>query len=467
MNYRSVKFSSVVEHKKLKSNFYLSKGLIYKEKIESKKYDELSILVDQLSNIGINKRYYVEDKSYGVPFVSNSSLSTYSPLSSCKYVSKILCNKPDKAIVAGMTLISAVGTIGMTAYAGRELQGAMTPIGNLIRVKPKKYSGFIYAFFRSKVGQDLLNQVGSGSVQTYLDPTTCGKIPIPRLEEHLKFEIHSLIEECSILRTEANKILSELGNEFLQLLNINKEQIKKLNHPRESICAKSFVVSRKELDPISIRSRGYSARYKEILSVFEKHNPSSLLDLLVNEPRKGGRYRRVEVSKDSNNAIELLNQGDIHDFMPEGKTISKKYIDDLEEQTSKKNSILIPGVGTLGENEVFGRPVFVKGYLENKVLSEHLVRITPDINKVHPGYLFVVLSSPLFFRILRSIVYGTNLLYFIIPFLNKAPIPRFSHEIENNLGERVYEAQEKLTIALKKEKQAIALIEKEIELWLE
>ena len=127
--------------------------------------------------------------------------------------------------------------------------------------------------------------------------------------------------------------------------------------------------------------------------------------------------------------------------------------------------IIVPAVGTLGENEIFSRPLFVHGYLEGKVLSEHLLRIMPDGKKIDPGYLFTVLKSKLFFRIFRSLVYGTNLLYYILPLLERIPIPRLAKDVEAEVGLKVRQAYEKLTAAIDRESKAIILIEQEIESW--
>lgn len=465
MNSRIVNSESIFEHKKLKSNYYLSKGLVYKELIEKNSFDRLKDKVSQISNIGVNKRYYVDNKEYGVPFFSNTDLGSSNPIENCKYVSKKLCYNRDRIIEQGMTLVSAVGTIGLVAYATKEIEGAMTPIGNLIRLKSKKNPGFLYAFLKSEIGQGLINQLGSGNVQTYLDPTTFGQIPVPNFKSSKEQEIHNLIEEASNLRVEANKLLREADELFTKSLNINSKEFELLIQPVESKVSSSFVVPLSEINSISIRSRTYSERLKRIREIFNNTKNEKLVGLLEYPPVKGGRYKRVEVNPSSENAIELLNQGDIHSISPKGKIISKKHIDSIERQTAQKNMIIVPGVGTLGETEIFGKPLFVSGYLEDKVLSEHLVRIMPNQLKIPPGYLFTVLKSKLFFRVFRSLVYGTNLLYFILPILEEFPIPRLDKEVEENINKNVDLAYTNLSNAILKENQAIDLVEKEIESW--
>ncbi|MBC8645346.1 hypothetical protein H9W95_18915 [Flavobacterium lindanitolerans] len=93
------------------------------------------------------------------------------------------------------------------------------------------------------------------------------------------------------------------------------------------------------------------------------------------------------------------------------------------------------------------------------------MRFIPNEEKIMAGYLFAVLNSPLWFRLFRNSVYGTNLLGFIVPLINELPVPRFSNEEEENIDVLVKTAYDNLTLANSKENQAIALIEKEIDLW--
>lgn len=463
---RKVNYSTIKKHGKLKSNFYLSPGLIYEELLLKKDHIKLSNATSLLSNIGVNKRIYTEPE-YGIPFVSNSDLTSSNPLKSCKYVSKKFCNLPHRVIKEGMTLVSAIGTIGLVAYASKELNGALTPIGNLIKLysNKEKYNGFLYAFLKSHVGNSIIQKLVSGSVQSYIDPTTFGNIPIPIFPKEKQHEIHQLIVEAANLHVESNMLLEEADSKLISLLDINESEFKKLTSPKEASISSSFKVSRRDISSLTIRSRGYSKRLELIENVLKKGDYNNLEDLLTKPIAKGGRYKRVEVSPDSVNAIELLNQGDIFNYNPKGRTISKKYIDNLDNQTTRRNMILIPAVGTLGENEIFGRPIMSRGYLEGKVISEHLLRIVPDESLVNAGYLYVVLKSKLWFRILRSIVYGTNLLYFILPMMNKMPIPRFNVDDENYIGNNAKSAFDKRTEALKKENAAINLIEEEIAPW--
>lgn len=416
-------------------------------------------------NPPIFKRQFCQNTNKAIPYCQSSDVNNAIEGSDV-YINKAQALKVGSVVSDKDILVTGFGTIGSTRLVN-ELSNGISYANNVCRIRVKDNSkyGFIYAFMTSKYGRSQLNKNASGSVVRYIEAPGIKKTLIPIFSESKQEEIHKLVQEASVLRVEANKLLREADTLFLRNLNIDQDLLSQLTHPSESATTLSFKVARSQINSLSIRSRTYSERLKIIRSSFQSLPYTKLIDLLEYPAVKGGRYKRVEVSLDSINAVELLNQGDLHDLKPKGKIISKKYIDNIENQTAVKNMIIVPAVGTLGENEIFSKPLFVYGYLEGKVLSEHLLRIMPDSEKIAPGYLFTVLKSKLFFRVFRSLVYGTNLLYYILPLLHEFPIPRLSEIIESEIDQKVKMAYEKLTIGNTKENKAIAIVEKEIESW--
>ena len=67
------------------ASYHLSDSKKYEIRIESLGYTELSNLCTDIFGGGRAKRYYIADKSKGVPYLSNSDLSKANPLRTCKY----------------------------------------------------------------------------------------------------------------------------------------------------------------------------------------------------------------------------------------------------------------------------------------------------------------------------------------------------------------------------------------------
>jgi type I restriction enzyme S subunit len=463
----TVRVTDIINAMRFDSGFHLSEGTLYLKKLHEMPHEELQNLTSKIFTAGRSKRMYT-DRKFGYPYLSNSDVVKQNPINGCKYNSRKYGFDELSFLKEGMIVTGRVGAIGQTAYITSEFE-ELDAMGsdNMIRIVPKdkNKSGYIYSFLVSKYGNTLLWKLAAGGVQPYITEEMIKDMPIPVFCDDVQHKIHNLIIEASALRTEANKLLRKADQLFISNLNINDELFDKITNSSESATSSSFIVKKSSITSLSIRSRTYSERLKLIKEVFQNGSHESLISLLQYAPVKGGRYKRVEVSEKSINAVELLNQGDLHNLKPKGKIISKKYIDNLDNQTAKKYMIIVPAVGTLGENEIFSRPLFVHGYLEGKVLSEHLLRIMPDRRKIDPGYLFIVLKSDLFFRIFRSIVYGTNLLYYILPLLEEMPIPRLSGSIEKEIGSLVKTAYEKLSLGNIKEFDAINIVENAIESW--
>ena len=453
---------------RIDASFHLSEGRVTRKLLENSPlgYDKLKDITLDIFYGGRNKRTYVENDTVGIPFMGSSDMLK-PDFNSLKFISKKLTkNLNGYLLKEGWVLISRSGTVGNTAYVNKDFENKAAS-EHIIRVVPKgNYkSGYLYSFLSSKFGYSLMTQGMFGAVIQHIEPDYLSSLPIPIMPKAIQQQSHNLIIEAATLRVEANKLFKEADSIFTTALDINHDLFKQITHPSESATAVSFKVKMSQITSLSLRSRTYSERLRLITDIFERVENNKLIDLLEYPPVKGGRYKRVEVNETSPNAVELLNQGDLHVLNPKGKIISKKYIDSLDNQTAKRNMIIVPAVGTLGENEIFSRPLFVHGYLEGKVLSEHLLRIMPDGKKIDPGYLFTVLKSKLFFRIFRSLVYGTNLLYYILPLLERIPIPRLAKDVEAEVGLKVRQAYEKLTAAIDRESKAIILIEQEIESW--
>lgn len=414
---------------------------------------------------GRAKRFYVNDPVKGVPFMGSSDMLK-AEFGSLKYVS----SKRTSDLQASMlgerwTLISRSGTVGNTAFTNQEFIGKAAS-EHVIRVVPdekKILAGYLYAFLASKFGYSLLTQGTFGAVIQHIEPEFVANLPVPLLRADAMATVNQQIIRAGELRAEAAKLLRAAEERLLELLSIDSERYQQLTSHAERDTAQSFSVSSQKITGLTLRARNYSRRLQGIIEELSRHNPSRLVTVLRQEPYYGGRFKRI--ASRSATAVELLSQGDLFLLQPKGLFISTKSAANFDRITARKGTTLIPGAGTLGENEIFGRARFVWGYLEKKLVAEHVVRFEADESKIDSGYLFAVLNSKLWFRIFRSSVYGTSLLGYLIPMLNEMPIPRFSQAEEKAIGANVKAAYERLTEANYLETNAIHTVENHISQW--
>ena len=443
------------------ASFHLSEGQLTilafkKAKIQT---EPLQNVTERIFYGGRSRRIYVMNPENGLPFIKGADIIN-SNFFSLKSISKRhTANLKEYFLEKGWTLITRSGTVGRTAYVNNDfIEKAASD--DIIRVVPKTLpAGFIYAFLSSRPGQGLLAHGTYGAVIQHIEPEHIENIPVPIFPFEKQLEIHNLITQAADLRVDANKLLVDSEELFLRELSINNKNEHLFAHS-EKIMGNIFSVNKCNISTLSLRARNYSPRKQRIIELSKSKKYQKLIDVLECDPFYGARFKRIEAS---NQNVELLSQGDIFDYKPKGRMISTRNIKNFENELVRKGTILIPAQGTLGENEIFGRAKFVWGYLENKLVAGHAMRFIPNPEKIGEGYLYAVLSSRMWLRLLRNSVYGTNLLGFIIPFLNEYPIPRFDNGVEQIIDEKVKDAYNKLTISIDLENQAIQLVEKEIE----
>ena len=125
---------------------------------------------------------------------------------------------------------------------------------------------------------------------------------------------------------------------------------------------------------------------------------------------------------------------------------------------------MIAGVGTLGENETFCRTIFAGEELEGQLVSGEFIRMKTK-KGIPSGYLYAWLSSDYGFRFVRSTQTGTKLCRPIPALLKNIPVPLLEENEMKKIDAMVRKAHTKRFEALKKEDEAISMVENEISSW--
>lgn len=120
---------------------------------------------------------------------------------------------------------------------------------------------------------------------------------------------------------------------------------------------------------------------------------------------------------------EFLTQADIFAAETNGRIIQADLVSDVESRQAKSGQILIAGVGTLGETELYGRAIIADKRLEGKLLSSDVLILEPNLDEDTHAYLYAFLCSRVGVRMVRSTSAGTKLLRPRRDLLRKLPIP--------------------------------------------
>ena len=465
MKCRVINSQEVLLSKRFDGSYHNAEVNIYSSVIERHSSFKLKDYCTEIFTSGRNKRVYTT-KEFGYPFLSNSDVVAADPLASCKYSSKKY-GFDEKAILRkGMILTGRVGAIGQTAFVPGYLE-AYNAMGsdNIIRicVKPEERNGFIYAYLASKIGNLSFWKHATGGVQPFITDAMVGELPIPDFPEAFQKEVDDLIQESARLREEATEVLedaSKLLKHYASLSDLTEadyDYYGPRSYERQVSC---FVKSRKDIDSTTINAFNHSERIKNTKDKITCLT-RPLKDLIINgDVFSSGSFPRIEVKEDK--GIMLINQSDIFDTIIRGKNISKRNV--KLSNLVEYGEVLIAGVGTLGENETFCRCIYANEDLVNQLVSGEFIRMK-TIEEIPSGYLYTWLSSDYGFRFIRNLQTGTKLCRPIPRLLLEIPVPIIESNKMKEIHDIVTDAHTKRYKANCLVKQAIGMIENEIEHW--
>lgn len=452
---------------RIDGSFHLSDGVVLEREIVKHSHKPLIDFCSSIFTSGRSKRVYTK-KEYGYPYLSNSDVVAQNSFDSCNHNSRKYGYDESAFLKEGMVLTGRVGAIGQTAYVTKEFE-EKEAMGsdNIIRIvaKPSEYSGYIYSFLSSKVGNTLLWKLAAGGVQPYITDQMVKNIPVPIFPESKQQEIHNLIVESANLRVEANRLLDQAKSKLLsyaKLPQLTANEYDYFGARSEERKVSCFSKSIKKIDSTTINAFNHSSRIEKTKQQIREFCQTIPLEEVLNDKKifSTGSFPRVEVN--SENGIMLINQKDIFDTIIKGKRISRRKVktDSLVEY----GEVLIAGVGTLGENETFCRVIFANEDLQDQLVSGEFIRMKTN-EKYLSGYLFAWLNSDYGFRLIRNTQTGTKLCRPIPRLFLQIPVPVLKEVQMIEIDQIIKKAHTLYHLANLKENQAISFVEKEIESW--
>ena len=465
MRSRIVNNKSLVSSWRFDGSYHNAEANIYDEMLKCHSTYDLDHYCLDIYTSGRNKRLYTEE-AYGTPFLSNSDVMSANPFLTCKYISQKYGFDDSGLLKEGMILTGRVGAIGQTAFVPKYWEDKKA-IGsdNIIRivVKPEFCCGFIYAYLASKVGCTSFWKHATGGVQPFITDKMVGSLPIPDFPNELQVKIDSLIKKASCLRGDAYSMLVDADHILkheASLSDLSSNYYNFYGPHGASRSVSCYSINIKNIGTTSINAFNHSERIAELRKKI--HNTVPLKDVLIDgDTFSTGSFPRVEVKE--GHGVMLINQSDIFDTIIKGKWISKRKVN-LEDNLVSYGEILVAGVGTLGENETFCRALFANEDLAGQLISGEFIRMKCN-EKIPPGYLYAWLNSDYGFRLIRSTQSGTKLCRPIPSLFLQIPVPLIDRNKMDEIDQTVRTAFTKRHQANNLEKEAIRMVETEIDKW--
>lgn len=448
------------------ASFHMSEGLVVRRMISSSPYDILSIgeVAEQVF-YGIRaKRIYVSKKEYGIPFFSSSDILR-ADLDNIKLASKSLTPGIEQmTLQKGWTLISRSGTIGNCAFANAKHAQKLAS-EDVIRLVPNNIlrGGLVYAYLASKYGHSLLTQGTFGGVIQHIEPAFVESLPIPNFPHDFQEEVDVLIQDSARLREEAIDNLASaeiMLKEKAGLRDLSSDDYDYYGHRSSQRKVSCFTRNIQEIGTTTINAFNHSERIRKLKAKISC--PTILLREALKEGRTYGTSGLPNIEVKPGHGIMLINQKDMFDNIVKGKWISSRGSD--PENVLEYGEILIACDGTLGENELFCRAVYVNEDLKGSYVSSHFLRLKVN-DEMLAGYLFCWLNSDYGFRLIRNTQAGTKLCHPINKLFLDIPIPIIGKDEMQEIDRLVREAHTKRHLANQRELKAISMVEQEIEKW--
>lgn len=458
LKYTSVSLSEVYSNNtRLEASAFNLEAKAAKYKVEHCKYGYVHLwgkdgLVKDAYVRGRFKRIYVE-KGEGIPFYQPSSITEVYPKPT-KYISE----NTDVDIKAlkvkkGMLLMSVSGTIGKCSIVGRTLDDKVFS-HDLLRLTGKNVydTGYIYAYFCTSIGQQMLQTNNYGAVIQHIEPEHLKNIIIPNAPDLIKRKIHNLVVESYDLRDKSNELMDEAEQilfEELQLPPI--EQLKPTYFDKD------------------VDLRNYTTKLSELKLRLDcsYHTPicTTILNLLkknANEIRYCGdsnitkdvalptRFKRTYV--EATHGTKLIGGKQINELSPS----SEKYLahSDIDEELKlKENSILITRSGTIGKTTI------VPKHWTNWIGSDHIIRIIPASDQI-AGYLYCWLSTEYALQLIKRNTFGAVVDEIDTTQVQNIEIPLLKNEMkQKEINDKVLQANDLRYQAYLKEQEALRMME--------
>lgn len=402
------------------------------------------------------KRIYV-DKTEGIPFYQPASITDIYP-QPAKYISKNTdVDLEALKVKKGMLLMTVSGTIGNCSIVGRTLDGVVFS-HDLLRLNGKREydTGYIYAFFNTRIGQQLLQTNNYGAVIQHIEPEHLKNIIIPNAPDLIKKKIHDLVIESYDLRDQSNELIDEAEQILYKELQLPPIEDLKPKYFDKDVNLRNYITKLSQLD-LRLDCSYHTPICNSILELLNE-NAKSVVHCgdsnITKDILLPTRFKRTYV--EAEHGIKLIGGKQINELNPSTeKYLAHSSLDD--ELKLKANSVLITRSGTIG------RTTIVPKHWKEWIGSDHIIRIIPTNDDI-AGYLYCWLSTEYAQQLVKRNTFGAVVDEIDTNQLKNVEIPLLKNESkQKEINDKVIQANELRYQAYLKEQDAVSLMEKVIE----
>lgn len=376
----------------------------------------------------------VVPQEHGTPFLAAGQVFEAQP-SARKFLA--FDKTPDaeaRFVQHGTVLLSCSGTVGRVTVAHHPHDGNLIT-HDLLRVDPtdERRRGWLYAFMRTPVFRSMATSSHYGHMIKHLEPEHVNALPILDIEERLLDEFALSFDAIVQSRDEAGSLVD--GAFALYAGALNAELPAPGNAVTFTQSARTVLRGkRKRLD-----ASHYTPTVRAIVEAMQRS--AKFVEYLPDVTENvwwPGRFKRAF----GPNGTPYVSADELFDLNPPiTKRIYAGLVKNAEDYFVEPGWLLMARSGQVyGLN---GRVLMTSERHREFFVSEDIIRIIPDLERITPGYLHAVLGHPTLGRpLVLSHAYGTSIPHLEPGDLGGLPIPRFDIDVEHAIGERMERAAE-------------------------
>lgn len=400
-------------------------------------------------------RVYVQDPTYGVPFMTASSM-LLADLTSLPRLRKEDAYSPKLRyleIEPGMTLISCSGTIGRTVYARPDMVGVWGS-QDVLKVVPdesKIFPGYLFAFLASRFGAPMVTSGTYGSIIQHLEPRHIADLPVPRLGHLVEGEAHRLVQAAAQLRVNASRLFSGALRRYEEVAGLPRMATKSPYSFSVAIANSSVLAARMDA-PFS------SQYHQEALDAVASstYGGRRLVDFVerVNEPT---RLKRIKIESEEH-GVPFFGTSDLLRIDPQPIYRIPRH-EETAQYIVNEATVLIPRSGQKGG--LIGTAVLPYGDVVGGAVTEDAIRVICK-DGVKAGFIYVALSSESGRRQLKSQAYGSSIPHLGESHIESVLLPALDESLIDEVGEMGAKVAKLRDAAIRAEREAIAIVESAI-----
>lgn len=395
---------------------------------------------------------------FGTPFLAATQVFDFRPLPR-KWLSLNRTSDHEERFVAqGTILLTCSGSVGRATLAHSTTSGALIS-HDLLRLDANENTwwGWIYAYLRAPTVREMMRSAQYGHIIKHLEIHHVNELPILRLRKNLRSTYDQYAKGVIDLRNRAHSLVSAAEKEYSNAVGAL---------PNFSDGASGFAT---RASTMFSAGRRLEANYHNPLAraaeeaVQSSARKIDTLGDLVERVYVPGRFKHIY----GDDGVPYLDSAQILEVAPD---IDKRVLSLKGEKQKgylvEAGTLLMPCSGQL--HGIIGSVVLATGWHENKVLTNHILRIVPKSKpEIRNGYLQTVLSHPLLGRprLLKG-AFGSSVPELSPGDVKVLSVPRFPAVFETKIADLMEEASRLRTQADEAEEQIAAEAEDHVNRFL-